>query len=126
MKTEWIENLVAWASLAVTVALYLASAIVLRRLQRANRLSRAVSTALHLVITAVATGIPIGTAVVARMIGDRYHLRLYSGDDVLTPYIVSFCAVMTGLLCAVGFVLLTYVVKDRPAESSDAQSRVGG
>ena len=35
METEWIGNLVAWASLVVTVAIYLASAIVLRRLQRA-------------------------------------------------------------------------------------------
>jgi hypothetical protein len=69
------------------------------------------------VVTVAATGIPIGTAVVARTVGQRYGLSLYSGDDFLTPYIVSFCAAMTGLLTAIGFVLLTYVVQERPSRT---------
>jgi hypothetical protein len=118
METEWIGNLVAWASLVVTVAIYLASAIVLRRLQRANTLSRLVSTVAHVVVTVAATGIPIGTAVVARTVSARYGASLYSGEDFLTPYVVAFCAAMTGLLAAIGFVLLTYVVPDRPSDLS--------
>jgi hypothetical protein len=115
METEWIENLVAGGSLVLTIAIYLVSAVALRRLQRAGKLSRLTSTVLHFAISVVATGIPFGSARVARLIGGRYGLSLYSGDDVLTPLVVSFSAAMTGLLCAIGFVLLTYVVQERSA-----------